>query len=198
MENCVLGSFLEFTVSKGGSSKVSVKMLTKYESVTTTPKFKRRKVSTIRDFLPGCERGATMDLRLNRQIAIDQGKCSLSIKLLLELEEEDDEGEEPTVEKQTTKHEGDAKKTKYVHFASEKEDDDVTQAPTPVNTTTTMTPRLKASMTAQEHVVHQLIDKLTKLDFDSKDEVPINQLKRNCFKTTAGKAVLADSVESER
>ncbi|KAH1082859.1 hypothetical protein J1N35_022620 [Gossypium stocksii] len=76
MENCVLGLFLEFTVSKGGSSKVSVKMLTEYESVTTTSKFKQRNVSAVRDFLPGCGRGAAIDFRLNRQIIIDQGKYS--------------------------------------------------------------------------------------------------------------------------
>ncbi|KAH1039552.1 hypothetical protein J1N35_041295, partial [Gossypium stocksii] len=44
-----------------------------FEHVTTMPKFKRRKVSTVRDFLPGCRRGATVDLKLNRQIAVDQG-----------------------------------------------------------------------------------------------------------------------------
>ncbi|KAH1039093.1 hypothetical protein J1N35_040836, partial [Gossypium stocksii] len=45
----------------------------RFEHVTTIPKFKRRNVSTIRDFLPRCKRGATIDLRLHRQIAIDQG-----------------------------------------------------------------------------------------------------------------------------
>ncbi|KAH1114199.1 hypothetical protein J1N35_007577 [Gossypium stocksii] len=50
-----------------------------FEHVTTIPKFKRRKVSTVRDFLPGCERGATTDLELHRQIVVDQGKYSLSI-----------------------------------------------------------------------------------------------------------------------
>ncbi|KAH1073340.1 hypothetical protein J1N35_025668 [Gossypium stocksii] len=63
----------EFTVSKGGSSKVSVKMSTEYESVTISPKFKRRKVSAVRDFPPGCGRRATTDLELYRQIKVDQG-----------------------------------------------------------------------------------------------------------------------------
>ncbi|KAH1107669.1 hypothetical protein J1N35_011437, partial [Gossypium stocksii] len=63
----------EFTVSKGGSSKVSVKMPTEYECVTTTPKFKRRKVLVVQHFPPGCGRGASTDLGLNRQITIDQG-----------------------------------------------------------------------------------------------------------------------------
>ncbi|KAH1032458.1 hypothetical protein J1N35_044632, partial [Gossypium stocksii] len=49
-----------------------------FEHVTTIPKFKRCKVSAVRDFLPGCRRGATTDNELNRQIAVDQGKCSLS------------------------------------------------------------------------------------------------------------------------
>ncbi|KAH1039830.1 hypothetical protein J1N35_041573, partial [Gossypium stocksii] len=46
---------------------------TGFEHITTTPKFKRRKVSAVRDFLPGCGRGATTDFGLNRQIAVDQG-----------------------------------------------------------------------------------------------------------------------------
>ncbi|KAK5842788.1 hypothetical protein PVK06_005180 [Gossypium arboreum] len=72
------------------------------------------------------------------------------------------------------------------------------EAPAPVNTTTTMTPRSKAPLTAQEHAVHQLIDELTKLDSDLEDEVPINLLEKKCFKTTARKAIPADSGESER
>ncbi|KAH1032062.1 hypothetical protein J1N35_044236 [Gossypium stocksii] len=52
-------------------------------------------------------------------------------ELLLEPDEENDEGEEPTTKKQTTEHEGEVEKTKFVHVESEKEDDDVTQAPTP-------------------------------------------------------------------
>ncbi|KAH1047557.1 hypothetical protein J1N35_038341 [Gossypium stocksii] len=51
---------------------------TGFEHVTTTPKFKRHKVSTVRDFPPGCKRGATTNFGLNRQIAVDQGKYSLS------------------------------------------------------------------------------------------------------------------------
>ncbi|KAH1073588.1 hypothetical protein J1N35_025916 [Gossypium stocksii] len=54
-----------------------VNVTTGFEHVTTTPKFKRCKVSTVRDFLPGCGRGPTMDFGLNRQIAVDQGKYSL-------------------------------------------------------------------------------------------------------------------------
>ncbi|KAH1064045.1 hypothetical protein J1N35_029032 [Gossypium stocksii] len=49
------------------------------EHTTTIPKFKRCKVSAVRDFPPGCRRGATMDLGLHRQITADQGKYSLSI-----------------------------------------------------------------------------------------------------------------------
>ncbi|KAH1056145.1 hypothetical protein J1N35_034210 [Gossypium stocksii] len=50
------------------------KVMTGFEHVTTMPKFKRCKVSAIRDFLPGCGRGATTDFGLNRQITVDQGK----------------------------------------------------------------------------------------------------------------------------
>ncbi|KAH1120941.1 hypothetical protein J1N35_004101 [Gossypium stocksii] len=46
---------------------------TGFEHVTTILKFKRRKVSAVRDFLSGCGRWATMDHGLNRQIVVDQG-----------------------------------------------------------------------------------------------------------------------------
>ncbi|KAH1031661.1 hypothetical protein J1N35_043835, partial [Gossypium stocksii] len=59
-----------------GNSKVSVKMPTSFKNVTTTPKFNRRKVSTVQNFLPGCRRGTTSDFGLHRQIAVDQGKFS--------------------------------------------------------------------------------------------------------------------------
>ncbi|KAH1073277.1 hypothetical protein J1N35_025605 [Gossypium stocksii] len=52
---------------------------TGFEHITTIPKFKRCKVSAVQDFLPRCGRGATTDLRLHRQITVDQGKYSLSI-----------------------------------------------------------------------------------------------------------------------
>ncbi|KAH1057226.1 hypothetical protein J1N35_035291 [Gossypium stocksii] len=42
-----------------------------FEHVTTIPKFKRCKVSAVWDFPPGCGRGATTDLGLHRQIAVD-------------------------------------------------------------------------------------------------------------------------------
>ncbi|KAH1031806.1 hypothetical protein J1N35_043980 [Gossypium stocksii] len=69
----------EFTLSKGGTSKVSMKMPTKFEHVTTTPKLKRRKVSAVQDFPPRCGRGTTSNFELHRQIAVDQGKYSLSV-----------------------------------------------------------------------------------------------------------------------
>ncbi|KAH1097040.1 hypothetical protein J1N35_013961, partial [Gossypium stocksii] len=50
-----------------------------FEYVATIPKFKRRKVSVVQDFLPGCRRGATAEFGLHRQITVDQGKYSLSI-----------------------------------------------------------------------------------------------------------------------
>ncbi|KAH1122040.1 hypothetical protein J1N35_005200 [Gossypium stocksii] len=58
------------------SGKEMANVTTGFEHVTTTPKFKRRKVSAIRDFSPGYGRGATTDFGLNRQIAVDQGKYS--------------------------------------------------------------------------------------------------------------------------
>ncbi|KAH1082328.1 hypothetical protein J1N35_022089 [Gossypium stocksii] len=57
---------------------------------------------------------------------------------------------------------------------------------TSYNTTTT---RNAAPMTEQEHVAHQLINDLTKLDIDEEEDVPINQLKRKCYKRTIGKFV---------
>ncbi|KAH1056059.1 hypothetical protein J1N35_034124 [Gossypium stocksii] len=44
-----------------------------YELGTTSPKFKRRKVSVVQDFLPGCGREATTNLELKWQITVDQG-----------------------------------------------------------------------------------------------------------------------------
>ncbi|KAH1056837.1 hypothetical protein J1N35_034902 [Gossypium stocksii] len=61
-------------MSKGDvSGKEMTNVSTKYEHVITTPKFKRRKVSAVRDFPPGCGRVATTDLGLNTQIVVDQG-----------------------------------------------------------------------------------------------------------------------------
>ncbi|KAK5825599.1 hypothetical protein PVK06_020455 [Gossypium arboreum] len=50
-------------MEKGGSSR---------EVGIEAPKFKRRKVSAVRDFPPGCGRGTTSDFELRRQIATDQ------------------------------------------------------------------------------------------------------------------------------
>ncbi|KAH1056849.1 hypothetical protein J1N35_034914 [Gossypium stocksii] len=71
------------------------KVTTGFEHVTTMSKFKRCKVSVIRDFLPGYRRGATTDFGLNRQIAIDQGKYSCPSKERLEEEHAREEEEEP-------------------------------------------------------------------------------------------------------
>ncbi|KAH1091487.1 hypothetical protein J1N35_018744 [Gossypium stocksii] len=65
---------------KGNSSGKGMANVTiGFEHVTTIPKFKQRKVSVVWDFPPGCGRGATTNLGLNRQIAVDQGKYSLPI-----------------------------------------------------------------------------------------------------------------------
>ncbi|KAH1046832.1 hypothetical protein J1N35_037616, partial [Gossypium stocksii] len=61
---------------RSASGKEMATVTTRFEHVAIIPKFKRRKVSVIRDFPPGCGRGAITDFRLNRQIAVDQGKYS--------------------------------------------------------------------------------------------------------------------------
>ncbi|KAH1073552.1 hypothetical protein J1N35_025880 [Gossypium stocksii] len=64
-------------MEKGSTSgQEMAKVMTGFEHVTTTPKFKRRKVSAVRDFPPRCGRGATADFGLNKQIAVNQGKYS--------------------------------------------------------------------------------------------------------------------------
>ncbi|KAH1107265.1 hypothetical protein J1N35_011033 [Gossypium stocksii] len=59
-------------MSKEGSSEGSVKVPTECERIAATPKFKRRKVSTVRDFLPRCRRGTASDFKLHTRIAVDQ------------------------------------------------------------------------------------------------------------------------------
>ncbi|KAH1107551.1 hypothetical protein J1N35_011319, partial [Gossypium stocksii] len=64
-------------MEKGSASGKEMATVTMgFEHITTIPKFKRRKVSAVRDFPPGCERGATVDFRLNRKITVDQRKYS--------------------------------------------------------------------------------------------------------------------------
>ncbi|KAH1114562.1 hypothetical protein J1N35_007940 [Gossypium stocksii] len=64
-------------MEKGSASdKEMATMASGFEHVTTTPKFKRCKVSAVQDFPPRCRRGSTIDFELNRHIAIDQGKYS--------------------------------------------------------------------------------------------------------------------------
>ncbi|KAH1083018.1 hypothetical protein J1N35_022779 [Gossypium stocksii] len=66
-------------MEKGDSSgkKMTTNKTTGFDHVISTPKFKRRKVSVVRDFLPRCGRGATTNLELNRQIAVDQAKLQV-------------------------------------------------------------------------------------------------------------------------
>ncbi|KAH1114710.1 hypothetical protein J1N35_008088 [Gossypium stocksii] len=61
-------------MEKGDSSgkEMTTNKTTRFEHVISTPKFKRCKVSAVRDFLPGCRRGGTTNLELNRQITVDQ------------------------------------------------------------------------------------------------------------------------------
>ncbi|KAH1056732.1 hypothetical protein J1N35_034797 [Gossypium stocksii] len=54
-------------------------------------------------------------------------RCALkNTGVVVEPEEDDNEGEECTGEKQTTEQEGEVEKTGSIHVDSEKEDDDVT------------------------------------------------------------------------
>ncbi|KAH1098066.1 hypothetical protein J1N35_014987 [Gossypium stocksii] len=48
------------------------KVSAEFERVVSAPKFKRRKVSAVRDFLPGCGRVTAPNFGLSRQIAVDQ------------------------------------------------------------------------------------------------------------------------------
>ncbi|KAK5793991.1 hypothetical protein PVK06_035179 [Gossypium arboreum] len=78
---------------------------------------------------------------------------------------------------------------------TKKDNDDVTQATTPADTTTTLTIAL---MTEQECATHQLIDDLMKSDIDDEEEVPINQLKWKYYKQTTGKSIQDDAGEIKR
>ncbi|KAH1073004.1 hypothetical protein J1N35_025332 [Gossypium stocksii] len=58
---------------KGGASdKVMEKESAEIEHVVSAPKFKQRKVSVVRDILPGCGRETAPNFGLSRQIPVDQ------------------------------------------------------------------------------------------------------------------------------
>ncbi|KAH1039354.1 hypothetical protein J1N35_041097 [Gossypium stocksii] len=79
MNNLVREIEGQILMGKGDiSGKEMAKVTTGFEHITTIPKFKQRKVSAVSGFPPGYGRGVTTDHGLNRQIAVDQGKCSLS------------------------------------------------------------------------------------------------------------------------
>ncbi|KAH1107610.1 hypothetical protein J1N35_011378 [Gossypium stocksii] len=60
-------------MGKGGSSMKEVaKVPTVTERVASSPKFKQRRVSVVRDFPPGCGRVTASYFGLSRQIAVDQ------------------------------------------------------------------------------------------------------------------------------
>ncbi|KAH1097363.1 hypothetical protein J1N35_014284 [Gossypium stocksii] len=48
------------------------KVSAEIERVVSSPKFKRLKVSVVRDFLPRCGRVTASNFGLSRQIAVDQ------------------------------------------------------------------------------------------------------------------------------
>ncbi|KAH1056587.1 hypothetical protein J1N35_034652 [Gossypium stocksii] len=56
---------------RDASDKVMAKVSTEIGRVVFAPKFKRHKVSAVRDFLPRCGRVTASNFRLSRQIAID-------------------------------------------------------------------------------------------------------------------------------
>ncbi|KAK5771015.1 hypothetical protein PVK06_047184 [Gossypium arboreum] len=91
---------------------------------------------------------------------------------------------------------GEKEKSKPVHIESDKDDVDVTQTIVPTDATTT--PNSNAPLTEQEHVIHQLIDDLMKLNTAYEDEMSINQLKRKRYKQAVGKSVQAYAGEMER
>ncbi|KAH1107742.1 hypothetical protein J1N35_011510 [Gossypium stocksii] len=66
-------------------------------------------------------------------------------ELLLELEDDDENGEEAIVKKKNTEKEGEEEKTEFVHIESDKDEADMTQTSTPATTATT--PKSVAPMT---------------------------------------------------
>ncbi|KAH1082918.1 hypothetical protein J1N35_022679, partial [Gossypium stocksii] len=54
------------------SHKVVAGVSAKNVLVVSIPKFKQRKVSVVRDFLPGCGRMTASNLGLTRQITVDR------------------------------------------------------------------------------------------------------------------------------
>ncbi|KAH1115118.1 hypothetical protein J1N35_008496 [Gossypium stocksii] len=72
-----ISAFLSFSFG-GSNKKVMTVLPTGNGVVLSAPKFKRRKVSAIQDFLPGCGRIIAPKCRLSELITIDrssQGKC---------------------------------------------------------------------------------------------------------------------------
>ncbi|KAH1064025.1 hypothetical protein J1N35_029012 [Gossypium stocksii] len=64
------------------SDEVMARMPAEIERVVSAPKFKRQRVSAVRDFPPRCGRVTASDFGLIRQITVDQssqGKCSQSL-----------------------------------------------------------------------------------------------------------------------
>ncbi|KAH1083124.1 hypothetical protein J1N35_022885 [Gossypium stocksii] len=60
-------------MGKGGSSKKEMaKVPAVIERVASSPKFKWRRVSAVRDFPPGCKRVTASNFGLSRQIVVDQ------------------------------------------------------------------------------------------------------------------------------
>ncbi|KAH1039087.1 hypothetical protein J1N35_040830 [Gossypium stocksii] len=86
-------------------------------------------------------------------------------ELLLELEDDDEDGEEATAKTKHIEKEGDVEKIESMHVESDKDEADIVQTSTPATPATK--PKSTTPMTKQERVVHQLIDDLTKSYIDS-------------------------------
>ncbi|KAH1122285.1 hypothetical protein J1N35_005445 [Gossypium stocksii] len=62
-----------FLTGEGGSNKKVVAVVPSGNRVVlSAPKFKRRRVSAVRDFLPGYERVTLWNFGLTRQIAVNR------------------------------------------------------------------------------------------------------------------------------
>ncbi|KAH1122032.1 hypothetical protein J1N35_005192 [Gossypium stocksii] len=71
--------------SNGQSEERSGRVPVEIENVISTPKFKRRRVSAVRDFSPGYRRVTASNFGLSRQIAIDQSSQGSDTRELLVL-----------------------------------------------------------------------------------------------------------------
>ncbi|KAK5833500.1 hypothetical protein PVK06_017343 [Gossypium arboreum] len=70
---------------RGSSNRVMIVVSTGSGRVASAPKFKRHRVSEVRDFLPGCGRVTAPNFRLSRQITVDRSSQSSDTREFLVL-----------------------------------------------------------------------------------------------------------------